>query len=81
MINEENSFKRVSGVIVDHSKVETIKHQRLALGEIYINDFASPISTSAENESFLAKVNSSKNHNGRSDLEIKLHSKSLSIST
>ncbi len=82
MLNEENSFKRVSGVIVDHSKVEPIRqHTRLALGEIYINDFASPITTSSESQNFLSKINSSKNHNGRSDLEIKLHAKSLSVST
>lgn len=81
MLNQENNFKRVSGVIVDSSKAEPVKHQRLALGEIYINDFASPITTSSENQNFLSKLSSSKNHNGRSDLEIKLHSKSLSIST
>lgn len=80
MINEENNFKRVSGVIVDHTRAEFKQRCINTLGEINIHDTTRSISSS-ESQSFLAKANSIKNHNGRSDLEIKLHAKSLSIST
>lgn len=77
MNNSENNFRRVSGVIIDHDQ----NHTKPGLGEIYISDRVSSISSQNDNENFLKKVNHIKHNNDRSDILIKLHAKPLSTNT